>query len=152
MGAAAMSQKTRNVHGWRIKWPSAVHIIQLTGRHRQGARRHLEADSGGVGVAHAALPDPAADDSAAQHYEGVRRALRDIERAITTHLATRWAKGVQKLREPAIYPPKPTVDWSVFACFAVRYNGAMPAGPSWRIACCASRSYRPGPRPAAGAS
>ncbi len=47
-----------------------------------------------------------------------------VEQAITTHLATQWAKGVQKWRKPAIYPPKPTVAWSVSACFAVQRKGA----------------------------
>ncbi len=94
------------------------------GRHRQGARRYLEAGSGGVGVAHAALPDRAGEDGAVQQDEGVRRALRDIERAITTHLATQWAKGVQKWRKPAVYPPKPTVDLS----FRMFCGAAIGAG------------------------
>ncbi len=71
-----------------------------------------------------ALFGRAGEDGAAQQYEGVRRALRGIERANTTHRATHWTKGVQKWRKPAIYPPKPTVEKSVSACFAVRQNGA----------------------------
>ena len=47
-----------------------------------------------------------------------------LQRANTTHSATRGAEGVQKWRALAIYPPKPTVGCSVSACFAVRYNGA----------------------------
>ncbi len=61
---------------------------------------------------------------------GVRRALRDIERAITTHLATQWAKGVQKWQKTAAYLPKPTVEYSVSACFAVRYIGTCQT-TSW---------------------
>ncbi len=59
-----------------------------------------------------------------QQDEGVRRAPRGIERANTTHRATRWAKGVQKWQKTAAYLPKPTVAVSVPACFAVRQNGA----------------------------
>ncbi len=71
-----------------------------------------------------ALSGRAGEDGAAQQDEGVRRAPRGIERANTTHLATRRTKGVQKWLEPAIYPPKPTVELSVSARFAVRQNGA----------------------------
>ena len=53
-----------------------------------------------------------------------QRGPRGIERANTTRRATRWAKGVQKWRKPAINSPKPTVACSVSACFAVRHNGA----------------------------
>ena len=47
-----------------------------------------------------------------------------FQRSNTTRRATRWAKGVQKWREPAVYSQKPTVGSSVSACFAVRYRGA----------------------------
>ncbi len=47
-----------------------------------------------------------------------------FQRSNATHCATRWAKGVQKWREPAIYPPKPTVEVSVFGIIAVRHNDA----------------------------
>ncbi len=50
--------------------------------------------------------------------------MRGIKRANTTHRATRRAKGVQKWRKSAVYPPKTTVGRSVSACFAVRHNGA----------------------------
>ena len=48
---------------------------------------------------------------------------RGIERSNTTHGATRWAKGVRKWWNPAVYLPKPTVGSSVSACFAVRQIG-----------------------------
>ncbi len=69
-------------------------------------------------------PRSTSEDAALQQDEGVWRAPRGLERANTTHRATRRAEGVQKWREPAIYPPAPTDDCSVSACFAVRHNGA----------------------------
>ncbi len=63
-----------------------------------------------------------------QQDEGMRRAPRGLERANATHIATRWDRGVQQWREPAIYPPIPTVVYSVSACFAVRHNGAGEHG------------------------
>ncbi len=61
----------------------------MTGRHRQRARRYLEADSGGAGEAHAARPDRA--DGAAQQYEGVRRAPRGY--STVEHYPPRYPLG-----------------------------------------------------------
>ena len=69
-------------------------------------------------------PRSTSEDAAPQQDEGVWRAPRGLERANTTHRATRRAEGVQKWRKPAVYPPKATVARSVSACFAVRHNGA----------------------------
>ncbi len=57
-----------------------------------------------------------------------QKAPRGIKRANATRHATRWAKDVQKWREPTIYPPKPTVDESVSAYGAARYIGAGEHG------------------------
>ncbi len=47
-----------------------------------------------------------------------------FRRSNATHRATQWVIGVLKWWKSAIYPPKPTVEESVSACFAVRQNGA----------------------------
>ncbi len=69
-------------------------------------------------------PRSTSEDAALQHDEDHKEAWRSIEWSNTTHRATHRAEGVQKWREPAVFPPKATVDYSVSACFAVRHIGA----------------------------
>ncbi len=77
----------------------------------------------------------------------VRRATGGVKGTNTTHCATRWAEGAQKWRKSTIYPPKPTVDWSVSACFAVRQNGAGEPDDLVMAAALAGESLKSQPDP-----
>ena len=69
-------------------------------------------------------PRSTSEDAALQHDENHKEAWRSIEWSNTTHRATHRAEGVQKWREPAVFPPKATVNYSVSTFFAARQNGA----------------------------
>ncbi len=81
---------------------------RITDKHPDIARQAAERQGAAQRIW--SFPAPLGEDGAAQQFEGVRRAPRGIERANATHRATQWARGVQKRRKSAIYPPKPTVD------------------------------------------